>query len=300
MILSVSRRTDIPSYYSEWFMNRLKAGYVLTKNPMNPAQVSRVTLSPENVDCIVFWTKDPANIMDKLSLLDELGYYYYFQFTLTPYGKELERNLRKKEEIIETFHSLAAKLGKERVIWRYDPIIINEELTCDYHMEEYEKLCRELHEDTRLCIISFVDLYQKISPSVKDKVVRVISEEIMYRLAADLAQIGNRYGIELHACCEKLDLTGAGIKSAACIDRELIERIIGRPLSTKKDRNQRTGCGCYQSVDIGAYNTCLHGCIYCYANHSDASIQRNYRMHDASSEIMIGRVEEGAKIIDRR
>jgi hypothetical protein len=128
MILSASRRTDIPCYYSEWFMNRLKEGYVLTKNPMNPAQVSRLTLSPDTVDCIVFWTKDPLPLLDKLPILDDLGYHYYFQFTLTPYGKDIERGLRDKKGIISTFRQLSSYLGKDRVIWRYDPIIINDEL----------------------------------------------------------------------------------------------------------------------------------------------------------------------------
>lgn len=124
MILSASRRTDIPCYYSEWFINRLKAGYVFTRNPMNHAQISRINLSPDIVDCIVFWTKDPANMLDRLHILDEIGYKYYFQFTLTPYGKEIECSLREKSQIIETFIKLSETIGKDKVLWRYDPIIL--------------------------------------------------------------------------------------------------------------------------------------------------------------------------------
>src|SRR5665647_2342080 len=116
MILSASRRTDIPAYYSEWFMNRLQSGYVLTRNPMNHAQISKITLSPDVVDCTVFWTKDPVNMLGKLPLLDKMGYKYYFQFTLTPYGKDIERSLRDKSLIIETFIHLSKIIGKDRVL----------------------------------------------------------------------------------------------------------------------------------------------------------------------------------------
>ena len=291
MILSASRRTDIPGFYSEWFINRLKAGYVFTKNPMNPNQVRKIILSPDQIDCIVFWTKDPKNMMDKLSEIDQLGYSYYFQFTLNPYRKDMERYLRRKDDIILTFQKLSDLLGKDRVLWRYDPIILNDDITMNYHRFEFEKLCRSLQGYTNLCTISFVDVYSKLNKEVKEKVVRDIPEEQIHQLASAVSDIAGGYGIELKACCERIDLRADGVKPASCIDKDTVERLSGLTVTAKKDKNQRQGCGCVQSVDIGVYNTCKNGCIYCYANYSEASIHRNIKKHDPNSDIMIGKVD---------
>lgn len=299
MILSASRRTDIPGFYSEWFMKRLKEGYVLTRNPMNHSQIRRITLSPETVDCIVFWTKDPGNFIDKLSRLDELGYSYYFQFTLTPYGKELERNLSDKKQIVKTFQCLSKAIGKERVIWRYDPIILNEMLTEAYHVKMFTALCRELCGYTDSCIISFVDVYHKLNKAAKEDLLKEITEEQMHRLASVFSEIARDYGIELQACCEKVDFREDGVKSSSCIDKARIEKICGHSITAGKDKSQRPGCGCVQSIDIGVYNTCRNGCVYCYANHSDNSITKNYLRHNPDSDIMIGTVDEKGIIKNR-
>lgn len=292
MILSVSRRTDIPAYYSEWFLNRLKEGYALYRNPMNHAQICRVELNPELIDCIVFWTKDPENMMGKLDLLDALGYHYYYQFTLTPYGmnsygKEIEPNLRDKQLIIKTFKQLSDRLGPHRVLWRYDPILINQDFTLEYHMEKFALLSKELAGYTERCTISFVDLYKKLSAKAKREVIKEISFEQMHTLAAAFTDIVIPYHINLQACCEAVDLSMEGISPASCIDREVIQKVCGCNVPVKKDKNQRSNCGCMQSIDIGAYNTCRNGCVYCYANHSEASIQRNCAKYDPSAPILI-------------
>jgi hypothetical protein len=300
MILSASRRTDIPCYYSDWFVNRLRSGYVLTRNPMNHAQIHRINLSPETIDCIVFWTKDPVNMLDKLHILDEMGYKYYFQFTLTPYGKDIERNLRDKNQIIDTFILLSESIGKEKVLWRYDPIILNEERTISYHKEQFESLCSRLSGHTEICTISFVDIYSKLINAVKSNVIREITRLEMHRFAEAFAQIGQRHGVEVRACCEKTDLSMYGIKAASCIDQETVEKACGYPIKGKNDANQRPGCGCIQSIDIGIYNTCRNGCIYCYANYSDASVAKNLTLHDPSAEILIGTVRPDERILDRK
>ena len=287
MILSASRRTDIPCYYSEWFLNRLLAGYVLSKNPMNPAQIKRIDLSPDEIDCIVFWTKDPLNMMNKLPLIDRLGYRYYFQFTLNPYGKDIESNLRDKADIVETFKQLSKHTGSDRLVWRYDPIIINEKYTVENHLQMFAAACRQLQGYTKRCIISFVDDYRKLNKAVRDFIIRDISEDTQHYLAGRFVDIAAEYGIEVRACCEKLDFTTDGVKPAACIDKELIENICGYSLNLKKDKNQRHGCTCAESTDIGVYNTCKNGCIYCYANHSDASINKNYLKHRPDADILI-------------
>ncbi len=315
MILSASRRTDLPCYYSEWFFNRLKEGYALYRNPMNHAQVCRVELSVENIDGIVFWTKDPDPMMDRLEQLDRMGYSYYFQFTLTPYGlpitgyeissgsmqgreqglkqygKEIEPYLRDKRDILATFRRLSDRLGKNRVLWRYDPIILNDIYTMDYHQNQFAYLCQELAGYTDICTISFVDRYSKLSKKVKEQVVREITAKEMHSLAAELVRIAKPYHIQLRACCETIDLSDDGIEPAVCIDKEVMERICGHSIAAKKDKSQRTQCGCFQSVDIGAYNTCRNGCVYCYANHSEASIIKNYEKHDPRSPMLIGNLD---------
>jgi hypothetical protein len=200
---------------------------------------------------------------------------------------------------VRTFRKLSSLLGKERVIWRYDPIMINDEFTAGYHTINLAWLCNELQGYADQCIISFVDLYSKLSKSVKEEVIRKIPEETMHGLSRSLSEIGFSYGIELRACCEKLDLSGDGIKPASCIDRDIITRICGHPIHEKKDKSQRLNCGCMQSVDIGVYNTCMHGCIYCYANHSEPSIQKNYLAHNPESPILIGTVPPDVIVKDR-
>ena len=167
MIVSASRRTDIPCYYSDWFINRLNEGYVLTRNPMNHTQVSKIPLSSDVVDCIVFWTKDPKNMLTKLEMLEEMEYKYYFQFTLNPYGNDIEKNLRKKIDIEDTFIFLSKTIGKERVLWRYDPIILNDYLTIGYHKEQFKRLCERLYNYTKNVTISFVDMYRKLNWSAE-------------------------------------------------------------------------------------------------------------------------------------
>ena len=300
MILSASRRTDIPSFYSDWFVNRLQDGYVLTRNPMNHSQVSRIKLSPNTIDCIVFWTKDPVNMLDKLDIIDSLGYAYYFQFTLTPYQREIERNLRPKSDIIATFQQLSERIGKERVLWRYDPIIINPDMSIDYHCVEFEQLCKVLCGFTEVCTISFVDRYQKISKSVKDTMIGAITQEQMLELSSSFSKIAQEYHIKLLACCETVDLTEVGILPSSCIDPKVVEKVCGHPIQEKQDKHQRFGCGCIQSVDIGVYNTCKNGCVYCYASHSDVSIHNNFLKHDSEADILIGKVDDSERITDRK
>lgn len=284
MILSASRRTDIPAFYSDWFMNRIKEGYVLVRNPMNHNQISKIILSPDIIDCIVFWTKDPKNMLHHLPKLDEMGYQYYFQFTLTPYEKNIERNLRVKEDIEETFLQLSNRIGSNRVVWRYDPIILNDQLTLSYHKEQFERLCDKFHQFTNSITISFVDLYSK----VKSQLIREITSEEMVELSNNIVTIANDYGLIVKACCEKKDLSQYGIKKASCIDKELIEEICGTRMEIHTDKNQRESCGCIESVDLGVYNTCMNGCVYCYANFGEALIHKNLSSHRAEGELLVG------------
>lgn len=299
MILSVSRRTDIPNYYSEWFLNRIKERFVYVPNPMNPHQISKIDLLPEVVDCIVFWTKNPRPMMERLDELSE--YKYYFQFTLTGYGADIERNVpHKKGVIIPTFQELSRKIGKEKVIWRYDPILFTEKYTPEYHLSAFEQIASALNGYTEKCVISFVDTYAKNKKSMVELGVREPDKTQLQDFARQLSQIATKNHMEIASCAEEIDLETCGIRHNSCMDRELIERIIGCKLNVGKDKNQRKECGCIESIEIGTYNTCKNSCRYCYASESDVSVSNTCKRYRAESPILCGEITKDDKITIRK
>lgn len=289
VILSASRRTDIPNYYPEWFFNRLKEGYAYVRNPMNPRQVSKVPVTPDVVDCIVFWTKNPARMLGRL---DELAAYnYYFQFTLTGFGQDVERGVpHKRKKMIPIFKELSRRIGKERVIWRYDPIIITERYSAAYHINAFRQIAEALDGYTQKVVISFVDMYSKIRKNVEKLGMEEISSVEKLELASRLSFIARENHMDIGACAEETDFSEAGIGKNSCIDKQLIEKLCGYPLNVPKDRNQRKACGCVESIDIGTYNTCRNGCAYCYANYSEKSVAAAVKNYDAASPLLCGRV----------
>ncbi len=287
-IISVSRRTDIPAFYSEWFYNRLEQGFVQVKKQVGAKTAKKVLLGVKDVLCFVFWTKNPAPMIDKLDLLDEKGYQYYFQFTLTPYDKDIEPNLPRKDKIIQTFIKLSEKIGKEKVIWRYDPILLNHDIDVNYHKKYFAEFAEKLHGFTKKCIISFIDSHQ-ISKDNKQRLKLVkISDETMKALGKIIYQTGKKYDMTIETCAEKIDLTQMGIFSAKCIDDKFTGRVLGEKLSIGKDRSQRKLCQCVTSIDIGTDNTCLHECLFCYATKNKALVGFNNDMHNKNSPFLIG------------
>lgn len=299
MILSVSRRTDIPNYYSEWFYNRIREGFVCVRNPMNLHQISRLDLSPEVVDCIVFWTKNPEPMIGRLDEL--LAYKYYFQFTLTGYGKDIESGVpHKKEKMIPIFQKLSEKIGSKRVIWRYDPILFTNKYTPEYHLRAFEQIAEALREYTNKCVISFVDIYAKNKKVMEEIGAYNIDEVMLAEFAGKLSQIAAANGMTVSSCAENIDLIRYGIGHNCCIDKNLIEDIIGCRINVGKDKNQRQECGCVESIDIGTYNTCKNGCKYCYANYSRDSVLKNCGKYDEDSPILCGMITEDDKINERK
>lgn len=298
MIISASRRTDIPAFYSDWFLRRIQEGFALVRNPMNPHQVSKVSLKRDDVDCIVFWTKNPANMLPYLDLLGD--YPYYFQFTLNPYNQELEPGVPPKSYIIDTFKRLSDKLGQNRVVWRYDPIVVNETMDVSWHEQSFGMLAGKLHGYTAKCIISFVDYYKKLDKSFKANGIVELDDGRIIELAVRLSAISKEYGLKLETCAEEIDLSGMGIDHAHCIDPELIGDITGIHIRDEKDHNQRKPCGCIPSVDVGMYNTCRHGCLYCYANHSVDSVRRNTACYNVNSPVLCSELAVNDKVFDRK
>lgn len=298
MIISASRRTDLPAFYSSWFLNRIKERFVLVPNPYNSKMISRISLDPAVVDCIVFWSKNPASMLNRLEELNE--YNYYFQFTLNPYGKEIENNLPPLASRIETFKHLADKIGKEKVVWRYDPIFFNEKYTINFHQEKFAEIAGQIHPYTEKCMLGFIDHYQHIRAKISPFHIGSLLKKDIEKIALSFEKTVLEHEIKLQTCTEKIDLSHLGISSGSCIDHELIERIAGYPLLTCKDKNQRNICRCVESIDIGMYESCLNGCIYCYANRGDSrSLQLNRNKHDTLSPMLMGQVREGAIVKDR-
>jgi len=300
MIISASRRTDIPAFYSDWFLNRLQAGYVLVRNPFNTKQVSKIPLSPDVVDCIVFWTKNPLPLMKKLDGIDKLGLKYYFQFTVTSYDKSLEKKVPTKKSIIKTFQDLSNRIGKEKVMWRYDPILLTDKYNIEYHEKWFKYLAENLNGYTDKCVISFIDMYKKCERNLKDTELETINDLLKKQLANTLSKIALDNGISMESCAESLLLSNYGVSPGKCIDDKLISKVIGEDITVAKDKSQRHECGCVASVDIGSYNTCKHECKYCYANFSQTTVVNNCKNHDVNSPLLTGYLNGDEKITERK
>ena len=241
MIISASRRTDIPAFYSKWFMNRIKDGYVLVQNPYNTKQIRKVFLTPFQVDAIVFWTRNAKPLIPYLDDLDKLGYNYYFQYTITGYKRELERINPSPQKAIETFIELSDKIGKEKVIWRYDPIILSDYSNYNEHLRLFEKISNMLENKTDKVVISFADHYKKITNNLRNIGYKDILEnkKELYLFCEELSNIAKNKNIQIETCTEEIDISIFGINPTKCIDDKLIDKLFNKNLSAVKDKNQR-------------------------------------------------------------
>lgn len=285
MILSISRRTDIPAFYTPWFMNRIREGYVLVRNPVVPNRLSKISLDPENVDFMVFWTKNPAPMIPYLKKINKISP-FYFQFTINNYEKEIEPRVGKFGNRIEAFQDIADDFGSERLIWRYDPIFISDKYTVEWHIEQFQRIAERLWGYTETCVISFIDMYAGVKERVTPCGIRECTEQEIRKLAAAFVKIAKENDIRIQTCAESIDLGKYGIAHGKCIDEKRISMILGKEITAKKDNSQRSNCGCVKSVDIGQYSSCQHGCVYCYANKS-GTIPGLFS-HNERSPLLIG------------
>lgn len=258
-ILSISRRTDIPAFYTDWLKYKFDNNNLVVGN-------NKIDLSPTNISGIVFWTKDASKIINCLDTFSR--YAYYFQYTLNCYGKDIEPNI--PENRVDTFKRLAEMLGSYRVIWRYDPIFItNDKYTLNWHINNFGRTADMLKGYTNKCVFSFIDLYPSIKYRMSSVRCRVMSTDEMSLMVKSMSEIAKRNGLVLETCAEKINLEEYGISHGRCIDTNIFEIIHGTKMKYLKDRSQRKECGCTDSVDIGEYNTCKGGCLYCYATHRE-------------------------------
>lgn len=304
MIISASRRTDIPAFYSKWFMHRMKEGYFIKVNPFNPKQKKVVSLKREDVDCIVFWTKNPQPFMKHLDDLDRCGYHYYFQFTLNDYPEQFEPRLPSLQTRINIFKQLSERIGASRVVWRFDPIIFSSLTDESYIKEKFAYIAEQLNGFTERVVISFVDMYGK----TKNKFKKLENEnnvefyslnfDRIHSFAKDLSKIAEQHHLNIYSCSEKLDLQSAGILHGACIDRHFIEELFHLQLNTKKDPNQRKECLCSISEEMGAYDTCRFQCTYCYAVRSEKTVQKNIVKHHWQNPMLIGDLDDKEQLFE--
>lgn len=295
MIICASRRTDIPAFHSEWLMNRLRERYALVRNPIAKDVVYRVDLSPNNIDILLLMTKDPRPMIPLTEDILEMGIKVGFQVSITPYGKDIEPGVPDKADVASAFREISDMVGKEAMIWRYDPVIINDKFTIAYHKRRFKTICNELSGYTQRCIFSFVDIYDKLKRFSDSETLRKVSLEEAEEFGSSMSEISKDAGIELSICCSEFDLSKYGISSRGCIDRDQM-----RSLNVPFEELQtpiREGCRCVRNIDIGEYDTCRHDCIYCYANRN-TNEARNKKVFDPHGEMLYGKLRTSDKIVE--
>ena len=296
MIVSASRRTDLPAFFSEWFCRRLEAGEMLLPNPVNPRQVSHVRLDAGAVDAFVFWSKNPGPLLQRFDRIERTGIPVLFHYTITDCPPELEPGVPPRKDRIALFRELARRLSPEQAVWRFDPLIFTPQLERRRHLREFRMIAGELAGSTRRVVVSFLDFYRKIRTELAAFGVRDPSLEEKCETAFELAEAAAAAGLEFRLCAEPEVAAATGLSASGCIDPALLERITGRRILVGKDPGQRPACGCALSVDIGSYHCCRHRCRDCYANRST---ELKF-LHDPDSPLLLGRPEPGMRISERR
>ena len=288
MIINTGMRTDIPAFYSEWFLNRIREGYVLVRNPYFPEQVAKYLLDPEVVDLLMFCTKNPEPMLQHMDPIKKFRQFWFV--TITPYGKDIEPNVPDKADVMRSFQKLSQIVGYKSVSWRYDPIFLSEKYDPEFHVRIFGQMAKELQRYTDQVVISFIDLYQKTKRNFPE--AREVSMDDRLYLGKTFAEIGRAYGIKIRTCAEGEYLTPYGVETSGCASKNVLERAIGLSLDVPKQSSARPACTCVLGNDIGVYNTCSHFCRYCYANYDRRTVLENQKNHDPKSPLLIGNLRE--------
>jgi hypothetical protein len=294
MIISASYKTDIPAFYGQWLINRLEAGYCYVRNPYS-GKARRVELTRDAVDAIVFWTKNAGPFMQRFGVVHDLGYPFHVQYTINGYPKEIEPHVVNPARSIEHAKVLTDRFGPDVVVWRYDTILISSLTPVAYHEDNFSKIAEDLSGYTNEVVISFAQTYKKTKINLDKAAVASgfkwedPPDEIKLDLVRKLARIAATAGIQLTVCAQPEYIT-QDAKAASCIDIHRLSRIASKEISYPVHGN-RPGCACHASVDIGDYDTCPHGCVYCYAVRNQALATSRFKEHDPNSEMLIGRGE---------
>ena len=292
MILHTGMRTDIPAFYAPWLANRLRAGEVCVRNPYDAAQVTRYLLDPRVVDLIAFCTKNPAPMLPYMDLLAPFGQFWYV--TITPYGRDIEPHVPAWEEVARAFRQLSAIVGVRAVGWRYDPILIDERHTIDWHRRKFAMMAEELAGATEMVVISFLMRYAKTRRNFPES--REVTHAERMELGAYIVETARAHGMTVYPCGGGEELAAFGADMGGCMTPRIYERALGRRLNFPTYQRQRKECDCYLGADIGTYDSCPHLCRYCYANTHVARVIKNRRRHDTASPFLIGHGEAGDRV----
>lgn len=294
MIINTGQRTDIPAFYPKWLANRFKEQIVCVRNPFNPDMVSRYRLSPETVDVIGFCSKNPAPFFEYMDVIRDYGQYWFV--TITPYGRDIEPNVPDKHKILEDFKTLSKMVGVNCIGWRYDPILVTDRYTTEYHLKAFEQMAASLSGYTNTVVISFIDLYEKVRRNFPE--ARAVSRQDQHFLGKEMIEIARDYGMVVKPCGEGQFLAEYGADCSGCMTIATYEKAIGQRLIVPNKKPARKECACYLSGDIGAYDSCGHLCRYCYANNDIEAVKRNMKLHDPKSPFLIGNYRESDIIHD--
>ena len=290
MIINTGGRTDTVQYFTPWLLRRFEEGYALSRNPMFPDKVTRYELTPDKVDCVVFCSKNYEPILNDLYRITDRFNTYFF-YTITAYGKDVEPGVPSIDDSIATLRKLSSLVGKERLVWRYDPVLLTDRYTIDVHMETFSRMAEEITPYVDRCVFSFVDMYDKLQFNMPELIP--ITEEDKVRIAEGLGRIASEHGLTIRSCGTDRDYSEYGIGPSACMTLEAIGKANKVVFKDLKHRGMRKECHCIESRDIGWYDTCLNGCKYCYANTNPKKAFDNYSQHDVNSPLLFGHLKEG-------
>lgn len=295
MIINTGARTDTVQYFSSWLLNRFKEGFVYTRNPLFPHKVIRYELSPEKVDLVLFCSKNYAPILPSLHEITD-HYRTYFYYTITAYGKDIEPGVPSIDDSIQTLIQLSKQVGKERVSWRYDPILLTKDYTIETHIKTFEYIIKKVAPYIDRCIFSFVEMYKKLEENMPE--IILMTEKDKNQIAEALGKIAKKYHIHIQTCGTNGDYSKYGIHASGCATLEILGKANHCQFKSLKHKGLREGCHCIESRDIGAYDTCLNGCKYCYANKSPKKAYENYPLHDPTSPLLLGHLESDDELIE--
>ncbi|MDE5965969.1 MAG: DUF1848 domain-containing protein [Lachnospiraceae bacterium] len=294
MIINTGGRTDTVQYYSEWLLNRFSEGYVLSRNPLFPNKITRYELVPDKVDCVVFCSKNYKPILPRLHEITD-KFNTYFHYTITAYGEDVEPGVPSIDESMETLIELSKQFGRQRVAWRYDPVLLTKDYTIQRHLETFERMAETLAPYIDRCIFSFVEMYKKLQTNMPELITLSVWD--MDTLAQGLGSIAEKYGVFIQTCGTNEDFTRYGIHTSGCMTLDILGSANGIAFKDRKHNGSRQGCQCIESRDIGAYDTCMNGCKYCYANKNPQKAFENHKYHDKDSPLLLGAVNPTDTVI---
>ena len=289
MMINTGGRTDTVQYFTPWLLKRFAEGYVYSRNPLFQNKVTRYELTPDKVDCVQFCSKNYEPILDHLQPIIS-RFPTYFHYTITAYGKDVEPGVPTIEKSVETLKKLSAIVGRQRLAWRYDPVLLTDKYTIDRHLGTFESMAKELTPYVDRCIFSFVEMYKKVEVNMPELIP--LSVEDMDILARGFGEIAAKYGLYMQTCGNNGDYSRFGIHSSGCMTLDMIGQANDIEFRKLKHKGMRQGCGCIETRDIGAYDTCLNGCKYCYANKWPQKAVENYKDHDSDSPLLLGHLKD--------